>query len=67
MASTSSSLIESYVPSSWKIIVLLLVHSKDLCPRPPHVKHLMELVFGFSSFGVVDDVALGLKLLVEGG
>jgi hypothetical protein len=48
-------------------MVRLLVHSKDLWPRPPHVKHLMELVLMVSSVGVVDDEALGLKLLVVGG
>ena len=44
----------------------LLVHSKDLWPRPPHVKHLKELVLTVSSVGVDDDEALGLKLLVGG-
>ena len=44
----------------------LFVHSKDLWPRPPHVKHLMELVLMVSSVGV-DDEARGLKLLVVGG
>ena len=44
----------------------LFVHSKDLWPRPPHVKHLMELVLMVSSVGVDDDEALGLKLLVVG-
>ena len=57
---------ESYVPSSLKIMVRLLVHSKDLWPRPPHVKHLKELVFMVSSVGVDDDEALGLTLLVVG-
>ena len=45
----------------------LLVHSNDLWPRPSHVKHLKELVLMFSSVGVDDDEALGLKLLVVGG
>ena len=45
----------------------LFVHSKDLWPQPPHVKHLMELVLMVSSVGVDDDEAFGLKLLVEGG
>ena len=45
----------------------LLVHSKDLWPRPLHVKHLKELVLMVSSVGVDDDEALGLKLLVVGG
>jgi hypothetical protein len=31
------------------------------------VKHLIELVLTVSSVGVVDDEALGLKLLVVGG
>ena len=44
----------------------LFVHSKDFWPRPPHVKHLKELVFMVSSVGVEDDEALGLKLLVVG-
>ena len=44
----------------------LFVHSKDLWPRPPHVKHLKELVLMVSSVGV-DDEAHGLKLLVVGG
>ena len=44
----------------------LLVHSKDLWPWQPHVKHLMELVLMVSSVGVDDDEALGLKLLVGG-
>ena len=44
----------------------LLVHTKDLWPRPPHVKHLKELVLMVSSVGVDDDEALGLKLLVLG-
>ena len=44
----------------------LFVHSKDLWPRPPHVKHLKELVLTVSSVGVDDDEALGLKLLVGG-
>ena len=44
----------------------LLVHSKDLWPRPPQVKHLIELVLTVSSVGV-DDEAHGLKLLVGGG
>ena len=65
-ASVSPSLMESYVPSSLRIIVLLLVHSKDLWPRPPHVKHLKELFLMVSSVGVDDDEALGLKLLVVG-
>ena len=55
----------SYVPSSLRIMVRLLVHSNDLWPRPPHVKHLKELVLTVSS--VDDDEALGLKLLVVGG
>ena len=42
----------------------LLVHSKNLWPGPPHVKHLKELVLMVSSDGVADDEALGLKLLV---
>ena len=45
----------------------LFVHSKDLWPRPPHRKHLMELVFMVSSVGVDDDEAFDLKLLVVGG
>ena len=45
----------------------LLVHSKDLCPRLLQVKHLKELVLMVSSGGVVDDEALGLKVLVVGG
>ena len=65
--SVSPSLMESYVPSSLRIMVRLLVHSKDLWPRPPHVKHLKELVLTVSSVGVDDDEALGLKLLVVGG
>ena len=44
----------------------LLVHSKDLWSRPPHVKHLMELVLTVSSVGV-DDEAHRLKFLVVGG
>ena len=60
-------LIESYVPLSLRIMVRLLVHSKDLWPWPPHVKHLKELVLMVSSVGVDDDEALGLKLLVVGG
>ena len=44
----------------------LLVHSKDLWSRPPHVKHLMELVLTVSSVGV-DDEARDLKDLVVGG
>ena len=44
----------------------LFVHSKDLWPRPPHVKHLMELVFMVSSVGVDDDEAF-LEFLVVGG
>ena len=44
----------------------LLVHSKDLWPRPPHVKHLKELVLMVSSVGVDDDEAF-LLLLVVGG
>ena len=48
-------------------MVRLFVHSKDLWPRPPHVKHLMELVLMVSSVGVDDDEAFGLKLLVVGG
>ena len=55
------------MPSSLRIMVSLLVHSKDLWPRPPHVKHLKELVFMISLVGVDDDEALGLKLLVVGG
>ena len=47
-------------------MVRLFVHSKDLWPRPPHVKHLMELVFMVSSVGVDDDEAF-LELLVVGG
>ena len=63
MASISSSLIESYVPSSLKIIVRLLVHSKDLCPRPPHVKHLKELVLMGSFGGAEDEGFLDLQVL----
>ena len=48
-------------------MVRLFVHSKDLWPRPPHVKHLMELVLMVSSYGLVDDEALDLKLLEVGG
>ena len=48
-------------------MVRLFVHSKDLWPRPPHVKHLMELVLMVTSSGVVDDESLDLKLLVVGG
>ena len=66
-ASVCPSLMESYVPSSLRIMVRLLVHSKDLWPRPPHVKHLKELVLTVSLVGVVDDEALDLKLLVVGG
>ena len=55
------------MPSSLRIMVRLFVHSKDLWPRPPHVKHLKELVLMVSSVGVDDDEALGLKLLVVGG
>ena len=44
----------------------LLVHWKDLWPRPLQVKHLKELVLTVSSVGV-DDEARGLKLLVVGG
>ena len=47
-------------------MVRLLVHSKDLWPRPLHVKHLKELVLAVSLVGV-DDEALGLKLLLVGG
>ena len=47
-------------------MVRLLVHSKDLRPRPLHVKHLKELVLMASSVGVDDDEALGLKLPVVG-
>ena len=54
------------MPSSLKIMVRLLVHSKDLWPRPPHVKHLKELVLMVSSVGVYDDEALGLKFVVVG-
>ena len=54
------------MPSSLRIMVRLFVHSKDLWPRPPHVKHLMELVLMVSSVGVDDDEAF-LKLLVVGG
>ena len=54
------------MPSSLRIMVRLFVHSKDLWPRPPHVKHMMELVLMVSSVGVEDDEALGLKLLVVG-
>ena len=43
-----------------------MVHSLDLWPRPPQVKHLKELVLTVSSVGVDDDEALGLKLLVLG-
>ena len=66
-ASISPSLMESYVPSSLKIMVHLFVHSMDLWPRPPHVKHLKELVLTVSSVGVDDDEAIGLKLPVVGG
>ena len=45
----------------------LLVHSKDLWPRPPHEKHFKELVLMVSSVGVDDDEALGLKLLIVEG
>ena len=55
------------MPSSLRIMVRLFVHSKDLCPRSPHVKHLKELVLMVSSVGVDDDEAFGLKLLVVGG
>lgn len=48
-------------------MVRLFVHSNDLWPRPPHVKHLKELVLMVSSVGVDDDEAFGLKLLVVGG
>ena len=48
-------------------MVRLLVHSKDLWPRPPHVKHLKELVLMVSSVEVDDEEAFGLKLLVVGG
>ena len=48
-------------------MVRLFVHSKDLWPRPPHVKHLKELVLMVSSVGVEDDEARGFKLLVVGG
>ena len=48
-------------------MVRLLVHSKDLWPWLPHVNHLMELVLMVSFGGVLDDEALGLKLLVVGG
>ena len=44
----------------------LLVHSKDLWPRPAQVKHLKELVLTVTSVGVDDDEALGLKLLIVG-
>ena len=54
------------MPSSLKTMVRLLVHSKDLWPRPPQVKHLKELVLTVSSVGVDHDEALGLKLLVGG-
>ena len=54
------------MPSSLRIMVRLFVHSKDLWPRPPHVKNLKELVLMVSSVGVDDDEALGLKLLVVG-
>ena len=53
--------------SSLRIMVRLFVHSKDLWPRPLHVKHLIELVLMVSSVGVDDDEAFGLKLLVVGG
>ena len=49
-----------------RIMVRLFVHSKDLWPRPPHVKHYKELVLMVSSVGVDDDEALGLKLLILG-
>ena len=45
----------------------LFIHSNYLWPRPPHVKHLIELVLMVSSVGVDDDEALGLKVLVVGG
>ena len=54
------------MPSPLRIMVRLLVHSKDLWPRPPHVKHLMELVLMVSSVGV-DDYEAVLLLLVVGG
>ena len=60
MASISSSLIELYVPSSLKIMVRLLVHSNDLWPRPPHVKHLNELVLTVSFGGAEDEGVLDL-------
>ena len=50
--------------SSLRIMVCLLVHSKDLWPRPPHLK---ELVLKVSSVGVDVDEAFSLKLLVVGG
>ena len=52
--------------SSFNTMVRLMVHSKDLWPRPPQVKHLKELVLTVSSVGVDDDEALGLKLFVGG-
>ena len=47
-------------------MVRLLVLWKDLWPRPPHVKHLIELVLTVSSVGVEEE-ARGLYLLVLGG
>ena len=60
-------MLESLVPSSFRIMVHLLVHSKDLWPRPPQVKHLMDLVLTVSLFGVDDEVRDLKFLVVEGG
>ena len=49
------------------IMICRVGHWYVLWPRPWQVKHLMELVLSVSSFGVVDDEALSLKLLVVGG
>ena len=54
------------MPSSLKTMVRLLVHSSDLWPRPPQVKHSKELILTVSSVGVDDEEALDLKLLVGG-
>ncbi len=45
---------------SLRIMVRLLVHWKDLWPRPPHVKHLIELVLTGSSGGAEDEGVLDL-------
>ena len=47
-------------------MVRLLVHSKDLCPRPPHVKHLNELVLMVSFGGAEDEEDLDLYVLAGG-